>query len=82
MRQWQLQEAKAKLSDLIKIALKDGPQNITVHGKPAVVLLSMEEYEALSCKKKSIIDLLQGSPLSNVQLDLKRNKSLTREVDL
>ena len=40
-----LQEAKARLSELVKLATDDGPQQITVHGKPAVIVISVTEYK-------------------------------------
>ena len=40
MSSWQLQEAKARLSELVKSAEHEGPQEITVHGRPAAVVLS------------------------------------------
>jgi prevent-host-death family protein len=44
-RSWQLQEAKNKLSEVIRCAREDGPQEITVRGEPAVVVVSAEEWE-------------------------------------
>ena len=44
---WQLQEAKARLSELVKSAQQKGPQQITVHGKPAAVVLSCTDYDRL-----------------------------------
>jgi antitoxin Phd len=44
MTRWQLQEAKARLSEVIKKAAKEGPQSITVHGQPTAIVLSNEEY--------------------------------------
>jgi prevent-host-death family protein len=41
--EWQLQEAKNRLSQLVNQAAHDGPQIITVRGKPAAILLSIEE---------------------------------------
>ena len=41
---WQLQEAKAKFSELVQKAIEEGPQTVTRHGKEAVVILSAEEY--------------------------------------
>ena len=35
---WPLQEAKAKFSELVRRAQTDGPQTVTVHGEPAVVI--------------------------------------------
>jgi antitoxin Phd len=37
---WQLQEAKARFSELVKRAREDGPQHVSVRGAPAVVVLS------------------------------------------
>lgn len=44
---WQLQEAKNRLSEVIKAANTSGPQIITVRGKRAAVVLSEREYRAL-----------------------------------
>ena len=44
-RQWQLQEAKNKLSEVVRRACDEGPQEITVRGEPAVVVVSAEEWE-------------------------------------
>lgn len=32
MHAWQMQEAKARLSEVVKCAESEGPQNITLHG--------------------------------------------------
>ena len=37
---WQLQEAKSRLSQVVDHALREGPQTITLRGKPAVVVVS------------------------------------------
>lgn len=37
-RTWPLQEAKAKFSELVRRAQTEGPQTVTVHGHPAVVI--------------------------------------------
>jgi prevent-host-death family protein len=41
--QWQLQEAKNKLSQLVKEAGQGFPQYITVHGKSTAVVLSIKD---------------------------------------
>lgn len=79
MQTWQLQEAKARLSELVKRAATDGPQEITVRGETAAYLLSIDEYQKLKARqtpKPSLVDLLQNSPLMGVELDLTRDKSL------
>ena len=45
---WQMQEAKARLSEVVKLAESEGPQEITLHGRPVAVVLSRTEYESLS----------------------------------
>jgi prevent-host-death family protein len=44
---WQMQEAKNRLSEVIKAANTSGPQVITVRGKETAVVLSEREYRAL-----------------------------------
>lgn len=78
---WQLQEAKAKLSQIVKQA-GQSPQEITVHGKVTVVMISKKTYTALTEAKTSFVDFMQASPWQGLTLHLKRDKSLTRDVDL
>ena len=40
MAQWQLQDAKARFSELVRAARERGPQTVTVRGESAVVVLS------------------------------------------
>ena len=47
-KRWQMQEAKARLSRLVKEAVNDGPQAITLHGQAVAVVLSMKQYEKLT----------------------------------
>jgi prevent-host-death family protein len=79
---WQMQEAKAMLSAVIRSAAAE-PQIITVRGDEAAVVLSMEEYRKLNPKKQSIVEFFQNSPWADVELDLERDKSYEmREIDL
>ncbi len=83
MRHWQMQEAKAKLSEVIKDAEREGPQEITLHGKPVAVVLSREHYERLTGTGESLAAFMRRSPLYGVdEVDLERDKSLTREIEL
>ena len=45
MGHWQLQAAKARLSEAIRDAEREGPQEIMLHGKPVAVVLSREDYQ-------------------------------------
>ncbi len=80
MRQWQVQEAKARLSDLLRDAQKSGPQEITVRGRPAAVVLSREAYDVLRGAKPSFVDFMRASPLVGVELDLERDASPPRDI--
>ena len=82
METWQLQEAKARLSELVKRACAEGPQEITLRGKPAAVVLSLKEFKKLKAKKPSLAAFLQASPLKGVEFNLERDKSLTRDTPL
>ena len=51
--QWQLQTAKAQLSELVEAALRGEPQRITRRGKDAVMVLSEKAYVALKTSAKN-----------------------------
>ncbi|HEY7302171.1 MAG TPA: type II toxin-antitoxin system Phd/YefM family antitoxin [Xanthobacteraceae bacterium] len=42
---WKLQDAKTQFSELVRRARAGEPQQVTVHGKPAVVVLDPERFE-------------------------------------
>ena len=83
MRSWQLQEAKARLSELVRSCEREGPQQITVRGEPAALLLSRRDYERLRHgTRPSFVDFLRRSPLRGLDLKLKRALSPVRDVVL
>ena len=47
MANWQLQDAKARFSEFLNTALKNGPQVVTRRGVEAAVLVPMEEWRRL-----------------------------------
>ena len=83
-RTWQLQEAKARLSDLVKTAAREGPQEITVRGEAAAVVLSRADYDKLRGNRKTqnLSDFLLSSPLAGLDLDFEREQSLTPDGGL
>ncbi|MFI4918369.1 MAG: type II toxin-antitoxin system Phd/YefM family antitoxin [Legionellales bacterium] len=82
MQTWQLQQAKAHLSDLIKEASSGNPQEITLRGIPVVVVLSLNQYEQLIHPKPKLVDFLRPSPLMNMEIDVTRDTSGMRDIDL
>lgn len=82
MRKWQLQDAKARLSEVVKKAGTEGPQEITLRGKPEAVLMSRKDYDKAMGEKPSFARFMQDSPLKGVAVDLERDDSLTRAFRL
>ncbi|MCA9416858.1 MAG: type II toxin-antitoxin system Phd/YefM family antitoxin [Candidatus Omnitrophica bacterium] len=82
MRHWQLQEAKAKLSEVVTLARESGPQEITLRGAPAAVVVSAEDFARLTRKKERFLDFMRKSPLADVEINIERNRTLVRDVDL
>lgn len=79
---WQLQEAKAHLSELVNRATDEGPQVITRRGLREAVVLSFEAYSRLTSKRESLVDMLLRSPLRGSGLVVERDADLGREVEL
>ena len=82
---WQLQTAKAKFSELFRLARTEGPQRITRQGKEGVVMISDEQYDRLTAKShqpKSIVQFFRESPLVGVDLDLDRDRDAGRDLEL
>ena len=51
--EWPLQDAKNKFSELVNAALAGEPQRVTRRGRPAVVVLAVEEYDRLRRLERS-----------------------------
>ena len=77
---WQLQEAKNRLSELVRKAREDGPQVITVHGTDAVVVMTAEQFRKLAPRKGTLLEFFRRSPLVGVELDITRSRDTGRRV--
>jgi len=77
--QWQLQQAKARFSELVQKAIDEGPQTVTRHGKEAVIVLSVEEYAKLREQKPSLKEVLISGPEG--ELGLEREQDYGREIE-
>jgi len=82
MKSWQLQEAKAHLSQVVQEVMHGGPQEISLRGKPVVIIISKKEYDSLTKPKPSLVQFMRQSPLKGIKIRLKRDRSLVRDVDL
>lgn len=77
---WQLQEAKNQFSLVVDNALTQGPQTVTRHGEPTVMVVSMAEFKKAKRRKKNILELFE--PIRGLELDVTRDSSLPRDVEL
>ena len=82
MATWQLQQAKGKFSEVVKRALSEGPQGITVRGEPVAVLISRAEYARLTHPKPGFVEFMRRSPMAGLALEIERQPDLTREITL
>lgn len=79
---WQLQDAKNRFSQVVDLARTEGPQTITLRGKEAAVVISIEDYRRLTRPQPRLSDFLRASPLAGQDLDLTRHDDDGRDVDL
>jgi prevent-host-death family protein len=79
---WSVAEAKARFSEAIDRALKQGAQAITRNGRPAVVIVSSEEWARRTGRKGTLADFFAASPLPGAGLKIERSQGGVREVEL
>ena len=79
---WQLQEAKNRLSEVVRKAQSEGPQVITLHGSDAAVVVSTKDFGRLSRPKGKLVDFFRKSPLVGVELNLARSRDAGRKIEL
>ena len=80
--EWQLQQAKGNFSQLVKRAASGDAQTVTVHGKPAAVVVSAAEYARLTTRRGKLSSALLQPELGAEDLDIERSDDTGRDVDL
>ena len=77
---WTVQDAKNKFSAVVDAALAGTPQKVTRRGKPAVVILSADDYHRLIAgavkSRESFADHLLAFPSG----DIPRAEAVPRDV--
>ena len=79
---WQLQEAKNKLSRLVQQARAGHPQTISVHGREAVVVVSVQEYRRLHALRGKLSEALLMPEMAGEDLDFSRLQATARDMAL
>lgn len=81
--EWQLQEAKNNLSQLIKQAAAGDAQVVTVHGHPTAVVVSAAEYARLTRRRGGkLSSALLNPDIAGEDLEFSRSRDTGRDVDL
>lgn len=65
-----------------KKAAQDGPVFITDRGRPAHVLLTIEQYKKLIGGRTKIADLLAMPGIEDIEIEIVRSREVPRPVDL
>jgi len=81
MAVWQMQDAKARLSEVVTRACREGPQTITRHGTERAVILSIEDFRRLTARRPDFrAHLLGGPKVEDFSVD--RDRDTGRDVEL
>ncbi|WP_263384195.1 type II toxin-antitoxin system Phd/YefM family antitoxin [Granulicella arctica] len=63
MASWPLQDAKARLSEVVNAAKRDGPQIITRRGVEEAVVVPIDQWKELTRSvKPTLLEVLQSGP--------------------
>ena len=83
-KSWQLQDAKARFSELVRRVKSEGPQHVTVHGKEEVVVIAADEFRRLIGERtgKALIAVLQASPHRHLDIEPTRTRLPVRDLAL
>ena len=78
---WQVQEAKQRLSEVLRAAEGGEPQVISRHGQDVAVVIDIATYRRLAGVQVELVDFLRHGPVLD-DLELDRSREVTRAVDL
>ena len=81
---WKLEDAKARLSELVRKARNEGPQRVTVRGRDAVVVVASDQFDTLQAHaaRRSLRELLANSPLRDLEFGEQGVEGPIREIEL
>ena len=68
-KRWNLQDAKARLSELVDRARLGDAQVILRRGKPAAVVIAYEQFRPQE-PERTLLSFLQSAPLGDAELEL------------
>ena len=81
---WPLQKAKNQFSQVVDLAMTQGPQTVTRHGKPVVIVSAVGAARPGKSKRgeaKRLLSLLRGCPVDLTKV-VTRDRSVPRRIEL
>lgn len=80
---WSLAEAKNHLSEVVRRAVDQGPQRISVRGEETVLVVSKADYEHMNDpdRPRDFKEFLRSFP-SLEDMDLTRDQTPARDIEL
>jgi antitoxin Phd len=83
MRQWPVQDAKARFSELLEASVAEGPQLVSRRGEPKAVLVSIAEWESLTKRARPSAKEVLLAPEPRFDLEIPSRKDwIWRQIDL
>lgn len=79
---WQVQEAKQRFSEVLRMAEQEGPQVVTRHGEEVAVVVSMAQWREHMPTRPTLKDWLLNGPVADLEIERSRELGLHRIVDL
>jgi prevent-host-death family protein len=84
-KRWQLQEAKNRFSEVVDLALEEGPQRVTRHGKEVVVIVAKADFDRrrrATGPKGTLLTFLRKLSFAGTTIRIERSKDDDRDVEL
>jgi prevent-host-death family protein len=83
-RPWRLQDAKARFSEVVRLARQAGPQRVTVRGRDAVVVVASEEYDRLRHPETgaALLRAMADARVRNLEIEHPKVRPSVRDVEL
>lgn len=82
MDSWQVQDAKARFSELLDATLKKGPQVVTRRGIETAVLVPIEEWKRLQVTARPTLKALLLAPETRFENETPKRGRLRRRTVL
>ncbi|MDE2447022.1 MAG: type II toxin-antitoxin system Phd/YefM family antitoxin [Alphaproteobacteria bacterium] len=79
-RVWSLQDAKAKFSEVVRLAQSEGPQIVTVHGQPSVEIVSSSPLGGDKMTIEEFVSSFQQCPIPDFEIPRLKTSGKQRAI--